>query len=251
MKGIHKIIELSIPFIIKHINMKKIILISILLLTFDFISKAQPIRYFEFSTMCNAHGNWQDSTFIASTSDQVVIDTVLANISRPLNQRNFISGIIDHGHGGCNHNASHWFLWHFVPNQWALTQIAMEVCDGCPYSDVDADTAFWIGNLGRFCPWTGRPAREVSITSGITENSFENEIIIYPNPIVNKLNIKFSDANINSATIYDLTGQEISNILLSKQNETIDVTELENRLYFLKITNGNKTLIKKIIVNGK
>ncbi len=151
--------------------MKKTGLIFILVLTISFIGKAQTIRYFEFSTTCG-HGNWQDTTFIASTSDQAVIDSVLANIARPLNQRKFINGNIDYGNGGHNHNASHWFLWHFIPNQWSLVEMTIELCDGCPYSDVDADTATWVGTIGLFCPWSGRPVREISNPLGINGTSF-------------------------------------------------------------------------------
>jgi hypothetical protein len=141
--------------------MKKTGLTFIMLLTLGFIGKAQT-RFFEFSTstFCG-HGNWQDTSFIASTSNQAVIDSVLANLARPLNQRNFINGPIDYGNGGHNHNANHWFLWHFMPSQWSLVELAMEVCDGCPYTDVDADTAYWVGNVGRFCPWSGRPVRDL------------------------------------------------------------------------------------------
>ena len=141
--------------------MKKTGLTFIMLLTMCFIGKAQTTRYFEFSTTCG-HGNWQDTTFIASTSNQIIIDSVLANLARPLNQRNFINGPIDYGNGGHNHNANHWFLWHFIPNQWNLAEVAIELCDGCPYTDVDADTAYWVGTVGQFCPWSGRPVREVA-----------------------------------------------------------------------------------------
>lgn len=227
--------------------MKKIGLIFLLVLTICF-SKAQTTRYFEFSTTCG-HGNWQDTTFIASTSDQEVIDTVLANLARPFNQRKFISGNIDYGNGGFNYNASHRFLWHFIPNQWNLAETAVEVCDGCPYSDVDADTATWVGILGYFCPWSGLPVREVSNPLGINEQAFENEILIYPNPAKDKLNLKWNGLNNMSITIYNSLGQEFSTVFLSKLNGTIDITNLQTGLYFLKIIDVNKIGIKKLIVN--
>jgi hypothetical protein len=230
--------------------MKKIVLNSIFSLTFGFISNAQTTRYFEFSTNCG-HGNWQDTTFIASTSDQVLIDTVIANIARPLNQRKFINGNIDYGNGGHNHNSSHWFLWHFIPNQWSLVEMAIEVCDGCPYSDVDADTATWVGTIGQFCPWSGKPVREVSNPLGINEQFLENEILLYPNPAKDKLNLKWNNSNNISIIIYNSIGQELSTIFLSKQNRIIDISELHNGLYFLKISDGNKAGIKKLIVDGK
>jgi hypothetical protein len=231
-------------------QMKKTGLTFIMLLTLSFIGKAQTTRYFEFSTNCGV-GNWQDTTFIASTSNQVVIDTVLANIARPLNQRNFINGPIDYGNGGHNHNASHWFLWHFIPNQWSLVELAIEVCDGCPYTDVDTDTAYWVGNIGQFCPWSGRPVREVSNPLGINDPIFENEILLYPNPAKDELNLKWNASNNFSVTIFNSIGQELSTFILSKDKSIIDISELQNGLYFLKVNDGNKTGIKKLIVDEK
>jgi len=222
----------------------------ILLLKLGLICKTQTLRYFEFNTNCG-HGNWKDTSFIASTSNQVVIDSVLANIARPLNQRNFISGPITYGHGGHNHNASHWFLWHFIPDQCNLTDVATELCDGCPYSDVDADTAYWVGNIGQFCPWSGRPVREVSNPLGINDPIFENKILLYPNPAKDILNLQCNSLNKISATFYNSIGQELSTNFLINQNKMIDISELENGFYFLKITDGHKVVIKKVIVEGK
>lgn len=231
-------------------QMRKIELIFILVLTTSFIGKTQTTRYFEFSTTCG-HGNWQDTTFIASTSNQALIDTVLANIARPLNQRKFIVGNIDYGNGGHNHNANHWFLWHFIPNQWNLAESAIEVCDGCPYTDVEADTAYFVGIIGQYCPWSGRPVREVSIPLRINETSFENEMFLYPNPAKDILNLKWNSLNNISVTIYNSTGQELSTAFLSKQDGLINISELQNGFYFLKIIDGNKLRLKKIIVDRK
>ena len=230
--------------------MKKIKMIFILVLIVSFITKAQTTRYFEFTTTCG-HGNWQDTSFIASTSNQVVIDTVLANIARPLNDRKFIAGLIDYGNGGHNHNASHWFLWHFIPNQWNLAEVAIEVCDGCPYTDVDADTSYWVGNILQYCPWSGRPMREVSNPLGINDPIFENEILLYPNPAKDELNLKWNAFNDISVTIFNPIGQELSTFFLSKDKSIIDISELQNGLYFLEINAGNKTEKKKLIIDGQ
>lgn len=230
--------------------MKILGLTLILVVTMGIAIKAQTVRYFEFSTTCG-HGNWQDTTFIASTSDQVLIDTVLANMARPLNQRKFISGNIDYGHGGHNHNASHWFLWHFVPTQWDLVEVAIEVCDGCPYTDVNADTAYWIGNIGHYCPWSGRPVRVVSVPLGISEATFENEFLFYPNPAKDRLHLKWNGVNTISVTICNHMGQELLTTFVSKQSDLIDITNFQNGIYYLKINNGRKNGVEKIIVEGK
>ena len=63
--------------------MKQFLLsIGIIFLAFQSI-KGQPVHYFEFITTCG-HGNWQDTSFIAATSDQAVIDTCLVDLNKPL-----------------------------------------------------------------------------------------------------------------------------------------------------------------------
>ncbi|MFZ4785985.1 MAG: T9SS type A sorting domain-containing protein [Flavobacteriales bacterium] len=54
-----------------------------------------------------------------------------------------------------------------------------------------------------------------------------------------------------SVTIFNSIGQELSTIFLSKDKSIIDLSELQDGLYFLKINDGNKTGIKKLIIDGK
>ena len=189
--------------------MKKIYFVTILSLVFlTFRSIAQSVHYFEFTTQCG-HGNWQDTSFIAATADQDVIDSVLTDMAKPYDERRFISGFIDYGDGGFNHNAGHWFLWHFIPGQWELADAAIEVCDGCPYSDVDADTAYWIGVLGIFCPWSGKPAREVSGPADIGLAIPGDRIRIFPNPARDYIIIQSNTSSLLNVIVYDATGREI------------------------------------------
>jgi|GEM_PF-757747 len=233
---------------IKYSIMKKITIF--LFIMFAITLKSQTVRYFEFTTNCG-HGNWQDTSFIAATSDQVVIDTVLANISRPLDERKFISGKITYGNGGHNHNANHWFLWHFIPNQWDLVELSIEICDGCPYTDVDANITYWIEVIGQFCPWSGRPVREISDPSlKIEYPTLENNIHIYPNPTKNLLFLKWNSNNEIFITLFNSIGEELFSETLSRQRNAIDLSKLENGLYILKITDGSKIKIEKIIVDN-
>lgn len=229
--------------------MKKIEIAFVILLTVYVVGQAQTTRYFEFITSCG-HGNWQDTSFIASTSDQVVIDTVLANLSRPLSQRKFISGTIDHGNGGVNHNASHWFLWHFIPDQWDLVDLAIEVCDGCPYTDVDADTAYWIGNVGQFCPWSGIPVREVSDpTLGLDENLWQELVTIYPNPANKTFRVSWPNSSRLFMTIYNSLGQECTSFIVSNQNELLDIKELDQGIFFVKVSDLKSTCVKRLVIH--
>lgn len=165
-----------------------------------------------------------------------------------MTERKFINGYIDYGNGGHNRNASHWFLWHFIPDQWDLVETAVEVCDGCPYSDVDADTAYWVGLLGYFCPWSGLPVREISDpTTSIDENFWEQGVSVFPNPAKNTLTVKWYNSNRIFVTIYNSLGQEYSTYNNLNQDETLDLSELGQGLYFIKITDLEKSCIKKLL----
>ncbi|HAR19018.1 MAG TPA: hypothetical protein DCR46_00015 [Cytophagales bacterium] len=231
--------------------MKVSISTTLIFLLFSTAIQAQETRFFQFKTTCG-HGNWQDTSFIASASDKALIDTVLANLARPIKQRNFISGNIKPGDGGHNRNGSHTFLWHFVPNQWNLAEMAIELCDGCPYSDVDADTAYWIGTVKRFCPWSGIPVKEVlNPALGIESSKWQNEVSIHPNPAQKNLKVHWNGASFVLVTIHNSVGQKIMTYELSGTKDNIDLPNLESGMYFLEITDLKNTTTKKLLVERK
>lgn len=219
----------------------------ILLLTTN-TAFAQNLHYFEFRTSCG-HGAWQDTSFVAVTATQSVIDTVLANLAHPLEQRQFISGAIAYGNGGFNRNGSHWFLWHFLPDQWSLTDFAAEVCDGCPFSDVDKDTAYWVNNIGYFCPWSGQPVREITGSVGIPTPTQEPHLSIYPTPARHTLNIDIhgSEGAIK-CTIFTLLGKEVLAINTHHQNNPIDISRLPEGIYQVRIETEHHLTTRKLVI---
>lgn len=65
---------------------------------------------------------------------------------------------------------------------------------------------------------------------------------LYPNPVLNSLNIK-SDIRLDAITIINALGMEV----LKTQETKIDVSGLKSGLYFVKIDSGNKSSIEKFI----
>ena len=78
-----------------------------------------------------------------------------------------------------------------------------------------------------------------------------NSVILYPNPAIDKLNLEWNNLNDISVSIYDSKGQKLKTAFMSNQNKIIDISEFENGLYFLKIVDGHKIGMKKIIIEGK
>lgn len=204
---------------------------------------AQTYRYYEFKVDECGHGNWQDTLFIAATSDTVVIDSVEANLAKPYNNRRFISGEIAHGDGGYNKNASHTFLWHFVPDKWQLVVIAIEACDGCPFSDVDADTAYWISTLQLYCPNGSKPVRDVTHLVSVRHLTMADKFSVLYDQSENMIRLQSESATQEaySMVIYSVSGIECyqaSNI--KTENANIDVSALPDGIYHIAIT-GNLT----------
>jgi hypothetical protein len=87
--------------------------------------------------------------FVAATSDPAVLGKLEAELAVPANQRSLhIHGPIASGSGG--HNLS--WSWHFVPDQWDMVEMSIELCDGTPQL-VEDDLDYWIETVGTFCPW--------------------------------------------------------------------------------------------------
>ena len=85
---------------------------------------------------------------------------------------------------------------------------------------------------------------EINEASTTSLNEKENDIIIFPNPATNILNI---DGAYSSVNIYNSFGQLV---ITSKVKDKIDTKSLSNGIYFIKLLIENKTIVKKITINN-
>ncbi len=77
-----------------------------------------------------------------------------------------------------------------------------------------------------------------------------NDISIFPNPVINFINIKNKSNNTLNICLTNAVGKQIQQYIIDKnKTETIDIMHLNNGLYFLAISNENGFIgVKKIIV---
>ena len=61
---------------------------------------------------------------------------------------------------------------------------------------------------------------------------------VYPNPVGNVLNIKSADSKTKSVSIIGLDGKELMLISQPENQQNIDVRQLPEGLYFIKITDA-------------
>ncbi len=64
----------------------------------------------------------------------------------------------------------------------------------------------------------------------------ENELVLFPNPTTDKLNLVIQENQIgNRATIYSVLGQELNSYILNNEQTILDVSHYQNGIYLLKI----------------
>ncbi|MFK7749183.1 MAG: T9SS type A sorting domain-containing protein [Kordia sp.] len=68
---------------------------------------------------------------------------------------------------------------------------------------------------------------------------------LYPNPSKGTLNIQTTTNDAVSIRMYDMLGKEVLNI--DKVTNTVDISNLKNGMYLVKIETNNKSITKKII----
>lgn len=92
--------------------------------------------------------------------------------------------------------------------------------------------------------------------SGLRENEAVNDIQLYPNPVVNELNVRFdlSGSYLLEVKLFDLQGK-LANVLFAKNQvagpflQTFDLAgKAAPGMYLVKMTLGEKSTFRKIVI---
>ncbi|GAB5566004.1 MAG: hypothetical protein Wins2KO_30670 [Winogradskyella sp.] len=82
----------------------------------------------------------------------------------------------------------------------------------------------------------------------INEFGLESVVRIYPNPVKNKLNIDLNISEDVNYEIINLLGQSLLKGSFNVGgNHTLDMSQQESGVYFIKLTSGNSSFTKKIV----
>lgn len=84
----------------------------------------------------------------------------------------------------------------------------------------------------------GKPTSTDDVTDGI-------QFAVFPNPVNQELFIESSKCG--KLTVYNQTGQKVSEFNLSTGRNKLNVGELHSGIYLLRIVAGNKNIIRKIV----
>jgi Zn-dependent metalloprotease len=112
------------------------------------------------------------------------------------------------------------------------------LASGASFTSTDA-TNFCVGS-----------ASIVSFTGNLnpeTEESLNPEVTIYPNPASNFVTVYLRDQKMENYLIINMMGQNISQGKIS--NTKIDISTLENGVYFIQFSSDKKRITKRFIKN--
>ena len=102
-----------------------------------------------------------------------------------------------------------------------------------------------ITTLSSNCPY---PFCAVSPPTSVV-NNMSNDILIYPNPTNNILNISSSEI-IQKVEVLDIVGRKVISKSLNSFNYQLDVSNLNSNVYFINYTIKGVITAKKVIVNN-
>ncbi len=75
--------------------------------------------------------------------------------------------------------------------------------------------------------------------TGIKESSISHEINIYPNPVKDLLSIKCASPINSTIDIYNIIGVKVKSFLNDGNLSNLNISDLKNGMYILRITSGN------------
>ncbi|RZJ76236.1 MAG: T9SS type A sorting domain-containing protein [Flavobacterium sp.] len=101
------------------------------------------------------------------------------------------------------------------------------------------------------------PQQYTLIVTGITgtpggiEDNAKNLFTVWPNPASSVLNISMETGLDNNAAyvIYDVQGRQVMAGPVSETSAVVDIAGLSNGIYMVKVANGAKEQVSKIVVN--
>jgi hypothetical protein len=87
-----------------------------------------------------------------------------------------------------------------------------------------------------------------NITTELLETAQENlGLKIYPNPTSSILNLEITNKAVERLTIRDVKGSKVRVINMSEKFSSIDISDLENGLYFLQVEGQGLNQFRKFI----
>jgi aminopeptidase N len=88
-----------------------------------------------------------------------------------------------------------------------------------------------------------------AISNGVKVTEWENEVLIYPNPVLNELRIINYELQVDEVRVFDVFGRNVEVLRVTPNNGTIsiNVSHLPVGIYFIQMQTNEGTVTKKVI----
>jgi len=87
------------------------------------------------------------------------------------------------------------------------------------------------------------------LITGLNENSFDNSVLVWPNPSTGKIKIDNATSELMEVSIYSLEGRLVYSKNNISKNEELNISKLNKGLYEIKIKAGEKTVNRKLVID--
>lgn len=86
----------------------------------------------------------------------------------------------------------------------------------------------------------------VSPATGIVDNH-QNKVTVYPNPFGEVLNVNVDGSGLTKVTVMDIIGKVVYTAEFADKTYPINTSNLKTGIYILKVLNGNKTNVIRVV----
>ena len=94
---------------------------------------------------------------------------------------------------------------------------------------------------------TNTTVNTIDLTVGITPLGGDLETVnFYPNPATNSITVSSTESN-SALSIFDMSGRRVHAQMLQAGNTEIDITQFENGTYILRVDNGTKMSVNRLV----
>ena len=83
------------------------------------------------------------------------------------------------------------------------------------------------------------------LTNASVDEDPHSNVKLYPNPTSGQLSI--AAVNMTSVSVYDLVGQCVMQMSAEKGQLTLDMSQLQNGIYFVKVNTANGSAVQRVV----
>ncbi|WP_317896710.1 T9SS type A sorting domain-containing protein [Aurantibacillus circumpalustris] len=110
-----------------------------------------------------------------------------------------------------------------------------------------AQTVYTVtGTNSQGCSGTSTILQKVNECVGLTENKLNN-VRVYPNPTSGDITLELNNISEKTITVMDVTGRVVSSMTSSLEVVNVNLNELSNGIYYVKIQSSTSTEVIKIV----